>query len=833
MKLFWTTLLPSLILAILMGGSAQAVTYTCSTCNECNNDISIASSGDIVQLTANINNQVGSCISFGGKDNLTFDCLGNNINGTRAYGTYGIWLNQSDGGSNNNTIRNCNVTNFYYGLYFFYSSDNNLTNITASSNSQLGIYLGFGSNNNTLTSINANSNYRNGLYLSGLNATLVNITAAENNNWDIYLDAAVSDSYCSNTISNVTGSGNRPIKYFNSSVNLSNETLSELILCNADNSNVTNVTIIGSDSLNNNGILMLRTDNSNLTSMNSSYNYYGLYLGFSSNNTLTNLTVNSNSMYGIYFVYGSNNTLTNITANSNSGDLFSSGIYLYVGSSYNTLDTVTANFNRYGIWLHSEQTKYNTLTNITANSNSHSGIYFWNWASGNTIVNLTANSNSVYGIELYDSSKNTFTDITTNYNGGIYSLNTRAGIYVGGQSWSNTIVNATVSGNQQKGIYLSLNVSDSIIRDSRITNNSEQGIFMDAGGTNLIPRYNTIYNNYLNNSVNFGKDESISIPNIIKNYWNTTKDCTKTNIIGGPCIGGNYWTNSGGTGFSDTCADSNSDGICDSPSLYTPATNNTDYLPLYFSGPDIIPPSITFISATPPNNTIVQSNYIEVNVSLSETPGTCILKWYSGTWTNYTMTVAGSYCYRNMTSLPDYTYQFMVYANDTLGNMNVSEMRQNFLTYLPPPLPSSLTLVMVSAETIHVGIGTSALVKTYVKNPDPQFVNITVWLGGDYPTSLAKFSAESGLYLTPDQRNLTVGLNPKEERVVTLVILSTAPKDGGYTITLNANTTASSMQDFDYMKIFIDYPPNFPGLELWGILLILAVSGLVYWKIKK
>ena len=143
------------------------------------------------------------------------------------------------------------------------------------------------------------------------------------------------------------------------------------------------------------------------------------------------------------------------------------------------------------------------------------------------------------------------------------------------------------------------------------------------------------------------------------------------------------------------------------------------------------------------------------------------------------------------------------------------------------------TLAWFSSGTIHIRMGESMLVKTYVKNPDPQFANISVWLGGDCPASLAKFSLESGLYLTPDQRNLTVGLNPKEERAVILVILSTTPKDGGYTITLNSNTTASSTKDFDYMKVFLDYPPKFPGLEPWGIVLILAVSGLVYWKIKK
>jgi hypothetical protein len=67
--------------------------------------------------------------------------------------------------------------------------------------------------------------------------------------------------------------------------------------------------------------------------------------------------------------------------------------------------------------------------------------------------------------------------------------------------------------------------------------------------------------------------------NLNGNYLNTTLNCGGgTNIIGYPCIGGNYWTNSSATGFSDTCTDSDWDGICDSN--YSSAANNTDYLPL-------------------------------------------------------------------------------------------------------------------------------------------------------------------------------------------------------------------------------------------------------------
>jgi len=80
----------------------------------------------------------------------------------------------------------------------------------------------------------------------------------------------------------------------------------------------------------------------------------------------------------------------------------------------------------------------------------------------------------------------------------------------------------------------------------------------------------TIYNNIFNNNKNFRIDYSI-------NKWNITK--TKAlNIIGGPYLGGNFWANPNGTGASQTCKDSDGDGICDSS--YVLDGNNTDFLPL-------------------------------------------------------------------------------------------------------------------------------------------------------------------------------------------------------------------------------------------------------------
>ncbi|RZN14182.1 MAG: hypothetical protein EF812_06030, partial [Methanosarcinales archaeon] len=239
------------------------------------------------------------------------------------------------------------------------------------------------------------------------NNTLTNNTAKENTGFDFYVSAS-SDAHCSNVIENNMGSGNRPIKYYNSPVDLSNEILSELILCNANNSTINNVTIKGSGTLKNNGFLILRTDNSTFTNINSSNSYYGISMWSSSNNTLTNNTANLNSYYGISMWSSSNNTLTNNTANLNSYY----GISMW-SSSNNTLTNNAANLNSYGIWLASSSNN-NTFTENAANLNSY-GI--WLASSSNNLLyhnNLINNTNN----NAYDTSTNQWNTSTV---GNYYS----------------------------------------------------------------------------------------------------------------------------------------------------------------------------------------------------------------------------------------------------------------------------------------------------------------------------------------------------------------------------------------------------------------------------
>jgi len=144
-------------------------------------------------------------------------------------------------------------------------------------------------------------------------------------------------------------------------------------------------------------------------------------------------------------------------------------------------------------------------------------------------------------------------------------------------------------------------------------------------------------------------------------------------------------------------------------------------------------------------------------------------------------------------------------------------------------------LAEFSADTIHITMGKTMLLRAYARNPDSQFANITAWLVTSYPADLAKFADEPGIFLSPDRRYAVIPLNPMEEKALTLVIQSTEPQTGGYLISMKSNTTLDSAAEKsqDSVRVFIDYSPSFPGMDFWGILLILGASGVAFWKIKK
>ncbi len=401
---------------ILIAGSrnASAAEYTCNSGSDCSSKIQAATSGDTVRLNASL---TFATIDFNGADGITFDCDGFSVAGVdvgESINGIGIYLHD---GSNNNTIRDCFFNTLQYGL-FISGENNTITNATINY-TMSGVFLAGDSNYNRL----------------------VNVTLVDE---DVIIDYGSSYA-CTDSLVNVTGSGNRPIRYYNASVNLTGEVLSKLILCNASYSNITNITVTGAVT---GGIVAYQTKYSNFSAINisASYGYNGnVWVYYSHNNSFTNLALDNNFIGGggsLHVEYSDDNTFVNVTAN------YEQGTGVSVSSSQkNTFTGITANYNTYGISLDS--------------------------SDNNAFVNITANYNDGDGFSVSSSLNNTFDRI--------------------------------IASNNYDGFEISGLSSFNVLNNSRIENSTEYGIILYSYDPDYA-LYNTFRNNLFNNSANLYSD---------------------------------------------------------------------------------------------------------------------------------------------------------------------------------------------------------------------------------------------------------------------------------------------------------------------------------------
>lgn len=154
----WMFLFFGIFLFILFLNFTDAVTRTCYSCENCTAEIGNSSSGDVIQLNSSITT-LSDCISFNGKDNVTFTCENYSKFIQGSIGS-GVGISVSSLGvetSENIEISNCNLTGFQYGIYLNLMNNSKLTNITllsnASSGTLYGVYMqsNFGINITNLT----------------------------------------------------------------------------------------------------------------------------------------------------------------------------------------------------------------------------------------------------------------------------------------------------------------------------------------------------------------------------------------------------------------------------------------------------------------------------------------------------------------------------------------------------------------------------------------------------------------------------------------------------------------------------------------------------------
>ncbi len=265
-----------------------------------------------------------------------------------------------------------------YGIYSS-SSSNTLTNNTADSNTNSGIYV-FSSSSNTLTSNTASSNTNSGIYLYRSDSnTLTNNTTNSNTNSGIYLYHSDSNTLTnnianSNSGSSLTQGGNQ---VYSLGIYLRYSSNNYLGLDDTPGSGNT------ANSNSNTGVYIHNGSdnhlNYNTTNLN---NKWGILTYQSNSNTFTGNTANSNGSYGIQLDAAIGGTISGNTANSNGMD----GIYLYLFSN-------------------------TTITNNTVQNNSFTGIRIRHSSTGNTVTGNTIESNR-YGIYFSDNSGNSFTSNT-------------------------------------------------------------------------------------------------------------------------------------------------------------------------------------------------------------------------------------------------------------------------------------------------------------------------------------------------------------------------------------------------------------------------------------
>ncbi|NCN64759.1 MAG: hypothetical protein GW779_03435 [Candidatus Altiarchaeum hamiconexum] len=441
----------------------------CDSCSDCTNALNDnANCSCTAKLNKSITDIQGTCIDDPENfTNKTFDCQGNVIKGYPYYfANYAIHTRDKQ----NNTIKNCVITQFYGGIYLYSFSNNTLTNNTTNNNVSYGIYgiYLYSFSNNTITSNTTNNNGGNygGISLEhSSNNALVNNTANSNNWMGINLESDSSN----NTLTNNTANSNIFGIYLEQSINniLRNNTFannrfnfniyeSEIshYYQDIDKSNIVNNKPIYylkdcakseiNESSDDEFVALISCDNITLKNLNLTRNSHGILLVHTTNSRILNNTVNSNYEGRIYLYLCVNNTMSNNIANLN---IF--GISLDSSSNNNTLTNNTANSNMGSGRIMLRHSSNNTLTNNTADNNRHDGIHFLWGSNFNEILNNKI-SNNKNGITLSNCDHpgiGCFERNTNNTIQGNEILNNTVGIF---SNASNSTINSNyVCGNTQ------------------------------------------------------------------------------------------------------------------------------------------------------------------------------------------------------------------------------------------------------------------------------------------------------------------------------------------------------------------------------------------------
>jgi parallel beta-helix repeat protein len=327
------------------------------------------------------NNDYGICLYSSDNNTLTDNIASNN--------DHGIYLWYS---SNNNNLTKNNASSNGNGIKLSDSRNNTLASNIASNN-HFGIWLIGDSNNNTLASNTANFNSHHGIYLIfSSNNTLTNNTISKNKcNFGVY-GSSLSEHIQSIDASNMVDE--KPIYYwvnqedetipcdagFVGVVNCTNITVRDqtlmknrggVLFAYTNDSRIVNVT---SGSNEYHGICLLSSSNNTLANNTVSKNVCGIYMYRSSNNTLEKNTASNNHGSGWTIIHGypDGNSITIPCG----GD----GIFLDFSSNNSITCNLLQNNTNRGVYLKGESTNNKiSCNNIIENGNYNATTSGYEW----------------------------------------------------------------------------------------------------------------------------------------------------------------------------------------------------------------------------------------------------------------------------------------------------------------------------------------------------------------------------------------------------------------------------------------------------------------------
>lgn len=386
------------------------------------------------------------CMTFS-NDNITLDCQGNTIDGVGSSSTYGIYSTYQ-----NDTIKNCIVTDWEVGIHMDSGSDYaSIFNTTAESN-RVGILIRGVSN--TADNVSVISNRDNGFYIAiGSDHNVLNNIVSNSNGYIggyIYSGVWINGGN-DNTISNIVADNN----YF-----------AGILFYGGDDN-----TIINSE-LNNNqyGFEIVYTSgncwdtcgmDAGCCSMHEGCSYagFGCTGTFSSRNSITRAVIKNSSQEGIAIGAGSTGISINDSIIQDSG-IDGVGFHTISGNRlYNCLLNNTWN-------LYNENEGYNTL-----NTSKQSGTRIY--STGNEIGgNYWTNSNgNGYSDTCIDADGDGFCDRP-------YTLADNSIDYL-------PLSNQYAPYNTPIGINITVNISNVLINFSQVT--SPGNTFVNTSTTNPGP----------------------------------------------------------------------------------------------------------------------------------------------------------------------------------------------------------------------------------------------------------------------------------------------------------------------------------------------------------